>query len=137
GAELVDGGDDLTGLSSQLVRGIGALVQGPLKWRPQREYQVRGNGWSWTGNESVTALRGALVRDPTIRGLIVHGYADLITPYFRTKLELAQMPTVGADNSRVRLEVYGGGHMFYSRDASRAQLRKDAQTLFEALAAGR
>jgi carboxypeptidase C (cathepsin A) len=37
----------------------------------------------------------------------------------------------------VRLEVYGGGHMFYSRDAARAQFRKDALQLYEEIAAGR
>jgi carboxypeptidase C (cathepsin A) len=68
--------------------------------------------------------------------LVVHGYADLVAPYFRTKLILNQMPTVGTDVSRVRLEVYGGGHMLYSRDASRAAFRKDALRLFEEIAAG-
>jgi carboxypeptidase C (cathepsin A) len=139
GPNLIEGGDDLSGLSLQLARAMTALAQGPLGWKPQREYQVRGQGvgWRWSGNESVTALRSALVRDPTFRVLIVHGYADLVTPYFRTKLLLEQMPTIGADNSRVRLEVYGGGHMFYSRDASRAQFRKDALALFEDIAAVR
>jgi carboxypeptidase C (cathepsin A) len=116
----------------QLARAMTALTQGPLGWKPQREYHARGQGagWSWSGQESVTALRGVLVRDPTFRVLVVHGYADLIAPYLRTKLTLDQMPTVGADNSRVRLEIYGGGHMFYSRDASRAQFRRDALRLY-------
>jgi carboxypeptidase C (cathepsin A) len=137
GPNLVDGGDDLGGLSVQLARAVSSLAQGPLGWKPQREYQVRGPGvmWSWAGQESVTALRSALVRDPTFRVLIVHGYADLVTPYFRTRLMLSQLPTVGTDNSRVRLEVYGGGHMVYSRDASRAQFRQDAVRFYEEIAA--
>jgi carboxypeptidase C (cathepsin A) len=112
------------------------LVRGPLGWKPGREYHVRGQGvgWTWSGQESATALRNALVNDPTFRVLVVHGYADLVTPYFRTKLTLSQMPTVGPDESRVRLEVYGGGHMHYSRDDSRAQFRKHAMRLFEEIA---
>jgi carboxypeptidase C (cathepsin A) len=138
GPALIDGGDDLSGFYVRLARAMTRLTQGPLGWKPQREYQTKGVGvgWSWSGQESVTAMRAALVRDPTFRVLVVHGYADLVAPYFRTKLILNQMPTVGTDVSRVRLEVYGGGHMLYSRDASRAAFRKDALRLFEEIAAG-
>lgn len=139
GPTIVDGGDDLAALSVQLARGMGSLVPGMLGWRPQREYRAlaRDVRWSWTGHEAVTAVRSALVRDPTFRVMMAHGYADLVTPYFRTKLIVEQLPTVGPDNDRVRLEVYPGGHMFYGRDGSRAQLRKDALALYEAIAAGR
>jgi carboxypeptidase C (cathepsin A) len=133
GPTLVDGGgDDLGGLATQLARGMTQLDKQHLAWSPGREYLLRGSGWSWYGQESVSSLRGALVRDPTFRVLIAHGYADLVTPYFRTKLILDQMPTIGTDN-RVRLEVYGGGHMFYSRDDARAQFRKRAIRFFQEL----
>jgi carboxypeptidase C (cathepsin A) len=138
GPERIDTSDDLGPPSFQLERAMTSLVEGPLGWKPQRAYQVRGKGvgWRWSDYESVTPLRRVLVRDPTLRVLIVHGYADLVTPYFRTKLILQQLPTIGPDNSRIRLAVYPGGHMFYSRDASRAQLRKDALALFESIAVG-
>jgi carboxypeptidase C (cathepsin A) len=138
GPERVDGGDDLGGLSFHLTRAMTSLVEGPLSWKPSRPYQVRGKGvgWRWSGNESVTPLRTALVRDPTLRVLIVHGYADLVTPYFRTKLMLQQMPTIGPDNGRLRFEIYPGGHMFYSRDGSRAELRKDAAALYNGIVVG-
>ena len=95
GPDRVDGGDDLGGLSFHLTRAMTSLVQGPLGWKPPREYHIRGKGvgWRWSDSESVTALRSALVRDPTLRVLIVHGYADLVTPYLRTKLILQQLPT--------------------------------------------
>jgi carboxypeptidase C (cathepsin A) len=135
GPALVDGGDDLGVLATQLARAMGNLGKRHLAWSPGRDYLVRGHGaaWSWFGQESVSALRSVLVRDPTFRVLIAHGYADLVTPYFRTKLILDQMPTIGTDN-RVRLEVYGGGHMFYSRDDSRALFRKHAVQFFEQIA---
>jgi carboxypeptidase C (cathepsin A) len=138
GPERVDDGNDLAGLSFQLARGMTSLVEGPLGWKPPRPYQVlgKGIGWRWSGNESITPLRSALVRDPTLRVLIVHGYADLVTPYFRTKLMVQQMPTIGPDNGRLRLEIYPGGHMFYIRDGSRAQLRKDAGALYEGIGVG-
>jgi carboxypeptidase C (cathepsin A) len=135
GPALVDGGDDLGVLSTQLARVMGNLAKGHLAWSPGRDYLVRGQGasWSWFGQESVSSLRKVLVRDPTFRALIVHGYADLVTPYFRTKLILDQMPTIGTDN-RVRLEIYGGGHMFYSRDDSRSLFRRHAAEFFERIA---
>ncbi|HEX5959415.1 MAG TPA: peptidase S10 [Hyphomicrobiaceae bacterium] len=137
GPDLVDGGDDLRDLSLRLERAMAGLVEGPFGWRPQRQYRVlaRGVGWSWKGQDSVTALRTALVRDPTLRVLVAHGYADLVTPYFRTKLILDQLPTIGGDNNgRVRLNVYGGGHMLYTRDGSRAQLRADVDRLYTEIA---
>jgi carboxypeptidase C (cathepsin A) len=139
GPRRVDDNDDLSSLSLHLARAMADVVQGRANWKPPRAYQVLAKDarWQWTDHESVTPLRRALVRDPTLRVLIVHGYADLVTPYFRTKLALQQLPTIGPDNSRIRFEVYPGGHMFYSRDASRAQLRKDAAALYEAIAAGR
>jgi carboxypeptidase C (cathepsin A) len=139
GPERVDDNDDLGGLSFHLARAMADLAQGRVSWKPPRAYHVLAKGvrWRWAGNESATPLQRALVRDPTLRVLIVHGYADLVTPYFRTKLVLQQLPTIGPDNSRLRFEVYPGGHMFYSRDASRAQLRKDALVLYEAIGAGR
>ncbi len=135
GPILVEGGEDLGGLATQLARGMAQLDKQHLAWNPGREYLLRGLGssWSWYGQESVSSLRGALVRDPTFRVLIAHGYADLVTPYFRTKLILDQMPTIGTDN-RVRLEVYGGGHMFYSRDDARAQFRRHGIRFFEEIA---
>jgi carboxypeptidase C (cathepsin A) len=135
GPTLVDGGDDLGGLSTQLARGMAQLDKLHLAWSPGRKYLMRGQGssWTWYGQESVSSLRSALVRDPTFRVLIAHGYADLVTPYFRTRLTLGQLPTIGTGN-RVRLEVYGGGHMFYSRDDARARFRRHAVQFYEELA---
>ena len=42
---------------------------------------------------------------------------------------LDQMPAF-ASPERLKLSVYGGGHMFYSRDASRRALREDARALY-------
>jgi len=45
-------------------------------------------------------------------------------------LLLDQIPDESGGN-RVRLEVYPGGHMFYTNDASRAALRDAAAKLFQ------
>ena len=62
--------------------------------------------------------------------LVVHGYGDLSCPYFVSRLVIDQMPKAAA--GRVRLSVYPGGHMFYSRPDSGAAFRKDVAALFEA-----
>jgi carboxypeptidase C (cathepsin A) len=61
--------------------------------------------------------------------LIAHGYNDLSCPYFGSRLIVDQMPSFGVEN-RVRLAVYPGGHMFYSRPDSGAAFKRDALALY-------
>ena len=75
------------------------------------------------------ALRQDLAEDPQLRVVIAHGLFDLVTPYFATKLMLDQIPQSDG-RARVDFEVYPGGHMFYSRDASRQALREAAKKLY-------
>jgi carboxypeptidase C (cathepsin A) len=90
--------------------------------------------WRW-GNgrsapENLEELKQALALDGKIHVLVVHGFTDLVTPYFASKLLLDQLPELGS-RKRVALSVYEGGHMFYSRQASRQDFRTDVQRLFE------
>ena len=90
--------------------------------------------WRWSEGhgmpEAVTALRKMLALDSAMRVLVTHGYSDLQTPYFESALILAQLPDFGG---RVEQRNYRGGHMFYSREESRIQFARDAQTFFGAL----
>jgi carboxypeptidase C (cathepsin A) len=111
-----------------------------LHWRVEEPYQLL-NGrvnsrWDWGGsgrssNEIVSDLRALLAADPKLRVLITHGASDLVTPYFETQMILDQMPAF-ATPDRLKFVGYGGGHMFYARDASRRALREDAQQLYRA-----
>jgi carboxypeptidase C (cathepsin A) len=76
--------------------------------------------------EVVSDLREALALDPRLRVLVAHGVADLVTPYFATKLLLDQIPAFG-EQSRTRLVVLPGGHMPYLQDESRRLLRDAAR----------
>jgi carboxypeptidase C (cathepsin A) len=117
-----------------------ALYQGPLKWRVDGPYRLLNeevNGqWNWgrgrSGPEVVDDLRNALAGDADVRVLVAHGASDLVTPYFGSKLILDQLPVFGSAD-RLKLTVYGGGHMFYSRDASRRAFRTDVQALYRAV----
>ena len=76
--------------------------------------------------EALSDLRDALALDPHLKIQIVHGVADLVTPYFATQLMLDQLPNFG-DPARVALAVIAGGHMPYIHDDARGALRDVAQ----------
>lgn len=96
------------------------------------------DAWDWGRDggmpESVGALRAALSRDVALRVFVAHGYQDLQTPYFETKLILDQLNGVLA--GRLVRKTYPGGHMFYSRDASRRALADDAAAFYADLLKG-
>jgi carboxypeptidase C (cathepsin A) len=87
----------------------------------------RGNEDLRTG--AVPDLRQAVAADPKMRVLIVHGWNDLSCPFMGSILTVDQMPVMG-DPTRVAVHEYPGGHMFYSRDSSRQELRKDVMDMY-------
>ena len=115
------------------------LYQHVLNWRVDKPYQLLNrevsSGWNWgrgrVSPEVVDDLRHDLASDALVRVLVAHGANDLITPYFGSQLLLDQLPVYGSAD-RVKLAVYGGGHMFYNRDASRRAFRDDVASLFRA-----
>ncbi len=75
-------------------------------------------------------MRQILALDPKLKLLVAHGLFDLATPYFGSKILLDQLPAY-ASPERVRLVVYPGGHMFYSRDAARQAFRAEAEAMMK------
>ncbi|MBN8925153.1 MAG: hypothetical protein J0H19_00865 [Rhodospirillales bacterium] len=126
----------LDGLRAPITAAMVSLYH-RFGWQPDRVYHLVGDAafrsWNWgrgtTAPESMGALQTALALDPRLRVLVAHGMFDLVTPYFATELLLRQVPAF-AGPSRLRLVVYPGGHMFYSDDASRAALHRDAAALY-------
>ena len=114
------------------------LTANRLNWPINARYeilnQVVNSHWDWGGGrphaESLSDLRELLALDPHFRALVAHGVTDQVTPYFASKMLIDQLPAFG-NPDRVRLAVYGGGHMLYLEDASRAALREDARRLIE------
>ena len=125
-------------LTAPLTSAIVDLTTRKLNWRPDGSYQLLsgavGRAWDFgRGNnsvESVSQLREILALDPRMKLLVGHGLFDLATPYFGTKILLDQMPAFGSPQ-RVKLVVYPGGHMFYSRDGARQAFRNEVQTLMK------
>lgn len=105
-----------------------------LGWKADGAYAALsdevGRLWERDGTaESSTALRQSVALDPKMKVLVVHGFTDIQTPYFASRLIIDQIPVMaGAD--QVRLAVYPGGHMFYSRPDSRGMMRRDVQGIY-------
>ncbi len=78
---------------------------------------------------SVPDLREAVAADPKLRVMIVHGWNDLSCPFMGSVLTVDQMPVMG-DPTRVSVHEFPGGHMFYTRNDSRAALRKDVMDMY-------
>ncbi|NIX77084.1 S10 family peptidase [Microvirga terricola] len=128
----------LTAMTAPLTSAMVDHLTTTLNWKPESRYNLLNNAvtraWKWDGGrsapENIGELRQALALDGKMRVLVVHGFTDLVTPYYASQLLLNQIPDLGPEK-RLTLKVYEGGHMFYSRQASRQAFRADAQRLFE------
>ena len=105
-------------------------------WKTDAHYEALSHdvGRAWDhGNAKndrpVSDLRKAIANDPKMAVLIAHGYNDLACPYFTSRLVIDQLPDFGVPN-RVRLVVFPGGHMFYSRPASNAAFKDAVKPMF-------
>jgi carboxypeptidase C (cathepsin A) len=130
----------LTAMTAPLTSAMLEHFARTLNWKvlDQRYNLLNGavNGsWRWNRGrgpaESLSELRQVLALDANLRVLVAHGQGDLVTPYFASELLLRQVPDFGSAG-RLRLAVYPGGHMFYSRDESRIGFRDDAMGMYRA-----
>ncbi|WP_316231937.1 S10 family serine carboxypeptidase-like protein [Bradyrhizobium sp. SZCCHNR1051] len=109
-----------------------------LNWHPDGSYELLSGavnrswdfGRSISPPESTGELRQILALDPKLKLLVGHGLFDLATPYYGSKILLDQLPAF-ARPPRVKLVVYPGGHMFYSRDDARKAFRGEAEALMK------
>jgi carboxypeptidase C (cathepsin A) len=107
-------------------------------WKTDARYHALnfelGSQWDFDSRAlrtgAVPDLRQAVAADPKLRVIIAHGWNDLSCPFMGSVLTVDQMPVMG-DPTRVAVREYPGGHMFYSRGASQAALRKDVQAMVE------
>jgi carboxypeptidase C (cathepsin A) len=126
----------LDALRPPLASAMANIYETQLNWFVDARYEALNvqvaRDWDWGQGqpEVIGDLKQDLALDPRFRVLIAHGLTDEVTPYFATQLLIDQIPPMG-DPNRLRLAVYGGGHMVYALDQSRAALRADAQRLIE------
>ena len=132
------GGDEDPILDGIIAPTTSAMVDFDTRvvgWKVEGEYHALssevGNKWTFEDvtPESVTDLRQALALDPHVKVLIAHGFTDLSCPFFASRLIIDQIPPMN-DPGRISVKVYPGGHMFYSRPDSRAELHRDVGAVF-------
>ena len=110
------------------------LITNQVGWKVDARYNLLSyevnRAWTRDNSDSpVTDLRKAIANDPKMQVMIAHGMDDLSCPYFASRLIVDQMPSFGVPQ-RVKLNLYAGGHMFYSRPDSAAQFRRDAAAMY-------
>ena len=132
--------DPFTGAYAAPMQGaVAELYASRLKYTVDAQYMLSNSSvlreWVYPNSpyamDSTSELRAALALDPKFKVLVAHGFCDTITPYLASEMALAQIPAFGGDSSRLRLTVYPGGHMFYSREPSRKAFRDDVAKLLE------
>jgi carboxypeptidase C (cathepsin A) len=129
----------VTALRGPLSSAMLDLYANRLNWRVDANYHVinaeLNRVWIWGNSlntpEAMSDLKSALALDANLFALVAHGFTDLVTPYFGSELLLDQIPAYGTAE-RLKLAVYPGGHMFYSRDGSRAAFRDEVRNLLAA-----
>ncbi|WP_375790006.1 S10 family peptidase [Bradyrhizobium sp. Pha-3] len=108
------------------------LLTRKLNWRPDGSYELINytveQAWDFGRElpESLSELRHILATDAKMKLLVGHGLFDLVTPYLGSQIALDQLPPF-VSAPRVKLVVFPGGHMFYSRDASRQAFRAEVE----------
>jgi carboxypeptidase C (cathepsin A) len=125
------------GLHAPITQAMIDLYRTRLNWvvengRYQFMSEQASRQWEWGNrpNEAIGDLRRSLALDPHMQAIIAHGLTDVVTPYFESKMLLDLMPAFGSPD-RLKLNVYAGGHMFYSRTDSRRAFRDDVRAMFE------
>ncbi len=131
----------LDGMRAPVTSAALFIYRTRLDWQPDgapnRQYELLNeqiaHEWDYgrrmTRPDAYTDLRQYLALDPTSRAVVAHGLTDLVTPYFADALLLRQTPDFNGKH-QLSLKMYAGGHMFYSRDDSRAALHRDAVAFF-------
>jgi carboxypeptidase C (cathepsin A) len=113
------------------------FVTRTVGWKVDERYNTLsydvGRQWDRSGSDlrrgAVPDLREAIAADPKLRVLIVHGWNDLSCPFMGSILTVDQIPVMG-DPTRVAVHEFPGGHMFYTRESSREDLRKDVMEMY-------
>jgi carboxypeptidase C (cathepsin A) len=105
------------------------FVTNQVGWKVDAHYEALSTDVNrdWDRDDSdtpVSDLRKAISIDPKMAVTIVHGWDDLSCPYFASRLIVSQLPGYG-QTDRVKLRMYPGGHMFYSRADSANAFRRD------------
>lgn len=120
-----------------------AYARGELGFKTDMTYTLLNEEvnrrWEWNSGRgadsraaasAATNIRDLLSVIPQFRVMVSHGYSDTLTPYGFSKYVLDHLPSsLGA--GRVKLDLYRGGHMFYTAPESRAAFSQNTRRFYE------
>ncbi len=134
----------LSGIERVFTGGINKRLRGEIGVKTEREYHLL----SFEVNKSwkidferhaldsqigaTDDLRYGLSLNPHMKVFITHGLYDLVTPYFASNRIANLMKLDAATAARVTVRHFGGGHMFYAWERSRAEFRDTMAEFFAA-----
>jgi len=125
----------LAGSQRLFVSGINHLLRSELNVETDRKYEILSHDVNrdWKRDDkshvfeapagAIDDLRYAMSVNPFMKVLIVHGYFDMVTPYFSSERLVEQMKLLPEQKENLFIQHFHGGHMFYTWDKSRADFR--------------
>ena len=97
-----------------------------------RAWKVDGERHALDGPAGATDdLRFAMSMNKDMKVLIVHGYYDMVTPYFSSERLVEQMKLLPEQRANLFIRHFGGGHMFYTWDDLRKAFRDWIKGFYE------
>jgi len=128
----------LDGVSRAYGGGFADYARNELGFKTEMTYTLLANdisgNWDWGhgGRFAATSdddIRTLLAFSPSFRLMVVHGYADMVTPYGMSRYVLDHLPPIGP-SGRVQFKLYRGGHMFYIAQDQRKAFSTDAAAFY-------
>lgn len=118
-------------VNGPILSTVGSYLRDDLGYKTTQAYwhekdDVNGK-WDWEpfGTERVSALRGAMYRNPYMRVFVAMGYYDLACPLTTVQQSLNQMSLDPRLAGNIVKAYYPAGHMMYVDDGCRAKFHKD------------
>jgi len=99
-------------------------------WNPGTA-STQGPGAPAGFQETISALRTAIVGNPFLKVLVMEGYYDLATPYYQAEYTMHELNLPAKFRNNVSYERYWSGHMVYLEQKSHAKLQKDWDTFVD------
>ena len=132
----------LVQLNTLLAATFNSFIREQLKFETDIPYEILNSdvskSWNWRSGMDAQQgfagvaenLKNSMSVNKDLKVLIAHGFYDLVTPYFGSVIVTRQMQLNQAIAANLSLEVYEGGHMFYTNDVSRKRFFEDAERFY-------
>ncbi|NLS02017.1 carboxypeptidase [Rhizobium sp. P32RR-XVIII] len=138
-----DRGDDaiLDGFTRAYGGAFSSYARNELGFKTEMTYALLDGDisrqWQWGGGHgsgrlqasATDDIRELLASNPAFHLMIAHGYSDIVTPYGVSRYVVDHLPET-LTRGRVSLDVYRGGHMFYTNAEERAAFTTDAKAFY-------